>query len=74
MPSKRRQKNIWLFYLESKQILNGFEKTTQLRKAGGLIEQPDPVYDWREQEIFNQIVPLIETRAANLKKKITAEG
>ena len=34
----------------------------------GDIEQLDPVYDWLEREVFNQIAPLIETRIANLKK------
>lgn len=34
----------------------------------GDIEQLEPVYDWLEREVFNQIAPLIETRIANLKK------
>ena len=34
----------------------------------GEIAQLRPVYDWLEQETFNQIAPLIETRIANLKK------
>ena len=34
----------------------------------GNIEQLEPVYDWLEREVFNQIAPLIETRIANLKK------
>lgn len=34
----------------------------------GDIEQLEPVYDWLEREVFNQISPLIETRIANLKK------
>lgn len=34
----------------------------------GDIEQLEPVYDWMEREVFNQIAPLIETRIANLKK------
>ena len=34
----------------------------------GDIEQLEPVYEWLEREVFNQIAPLIETRIANLKK------
>ena len=34
----------------------------------GDIQQLEPVYDWLEREVFNQIAPLIETRIANLKK------
>lgn len=34
----------------------------------GDIEQLEPVYDWLEREVFNQIAPLIDTRIANLKK------
>ena len=34
----------------------------------GDIEQLEPVYDWMEREVFNQIAPLVETRIANLKK------
>ena len=34
----------------------------------GDIEQLEPVYDWLEREVFNQIAPLVETRIANLKK------
>ncbi|MGN1093019.1 MAG: hypothetical protein ACI4RS_05135, partial [Monoglobaceae bacterium] len=34
----------------------------------GGIEQTEPVYDWLEREVFNQIAPLIDTRIANLKK------
>lgn len=34
----------------------------------GDIAQLEPVYDWLEREVFNQIAPLIETRIANLKK------
>lgn len=34
----------------------------------GDIEQLQPVYDWLNREVFNNIAPLIETRIANLKK------
>lgn len=34
----------------------------------GEVEQQEPLYDWLEQETFNRIAPLIETRIANLKK------
>ena len=34
----------------------------------GDIEQLEPVYDWMEREVFNNIAVLVDTRIANLKK------
>lgn len=40
----------------------------EVRPYTGEIEQLEPVYDWLNREIFNNIAPLIQTRIANLKK------
>ncbi|MCH5213189.1 MAG: hypothetical protein J1G06_09245 [Oscillospiraceae bacterium] len=34
----------------------------------GEIEQLEPVYDWLEREVFNNIAPIVQTRIANLKQ------
>lgn len=58
--------------LEQQWILNANfligNQFCEINTYRGDIEQLEPVYDWLEREVFNQISPLIETRVANLKK------